>query len=103
MHYFVLLRGKGLRAFVFLRILACMTETRTDDGSLALTVMRRREELGLTQAELAVKAAIAHRTVQNIEYGKKPIAAVVAAIARALDLDGAELQRIADATAQAAS
>jgi len=70
----------------------------TDTSSLAVVIVRRRDELGMTQAELAEKAGVAHRTVQNVEYGKKPIAAVVAALARALEMDEDALRLLAEAS-----
>ena len=72
------------------RIVTCMT-----NPTLAATVVARRADLGLTQAELALKAGIAHRTVQNVEAGRVPMPVKLAAIARALELDAADLWRIA--------
>lgn len=72
------------------RMVSCMT-----NPTLAATVAARRAELGLTQAELAKHADVAHRTVQNVEYGRVPSPLVLAAIAGALDLDVAKLWRIA--------
>jgi len=63
--------------------------------TLAATITARRAELGLTQAALAVAAGIAERTVQNVEAGRVPSPISLAAIARALELDAAELWRIA--------
>lgn len=71
-------------------MLACMT-----NPTLAATVTARRAELGLTQAALAEAAGIAERTVQNVEAGRVPSPIILAAIARALELDAAKLWRIA--------
>jgi transcriptional regulator with XRE-family HTH domain len=79
-----------------MRIVAHMTENGHGARTLAAVVVDRRSDLGLTQAELALKANIDRRTVQNIEAGKRPIPLTLAAIARALGMETAELRRIAD-------
>lgn len=71
-------------------MLTCMT-----NPTLAATVTARRAELGLTQAALAEAAGIAERTVQNVEAGRVPSALILAALARALEIDAAKLWRIA--------
>lgn len=77
-----------------------------EDGrrAVARVVLARRGELGLTQAELAGRAGVAGRTVQYLEAGKTwPQARILAAIARALDLDADELRSIAFESVAAAS
>lgn len=69
--------------------------TRMSNPTLAATVAVRRAELGMTQAALAEAGGIAERTVQNIEAGKVPSPLILAAIARALELDVTKLWRIA--------
>lgn len=76
-----------------------MTEPRREAETLASTVRQRRIALGMTQIELAEKARVAHRTVQNIEAGKGPLPAIVAAIAGALEVDTGKLQQLADKAA----
>lgn len=73
--------------------------------TLAATIVAARAQLGLTQAALAEAAGIGERTVQNVEAGRAPSPLVLAAIARALELDTAVLWRIAGlgAPAKAAS
>lgn len=69
-------------------------------------VAARRGERGWTQAQVAVYAGVGVRTVGDLEVGHKwPWAKNLAAIARVLDLDAAELERIADGeqSAKAAS
>ena len=76
-----------------------MTEPLTDDPRRAAgrVVLARRGELGLTQQEAATRAGVNIDTLSDMERGKSwPWAKNVAAIARALDLDAVELQRIAD-------
>jgi transcriptional regulator with XRE-family HTH domain len=72
-------------------MVACMTERSPQ--TLAEAVLTRRCDLGLTQTELAKKAGIALRTVQNIEAGKRPQPIIFAAVARALDMSSAELRQ----------
>ena len=73
-----------------------MTYDSHEPPTLARRVVYLRCELGLTQAALAVKAGVAGRTVQNIEAGRRPTPLILAAVARALEVDAAELQHIAD-------
>jgi len=80
-----------------------MTETGHEVRTLATVVVDRRSDLGLTQAELAIKAGVVERTVQNIEAGKRPQPLTLAAIARALGMETAELRRIADSETARAS
>jgi transcriptional regulator with XRE-family HTH domain len=62
-------------------------------------VAAKRGELGLTQAQVAVYAGVAVRTVGDLEAGRKwPWAKNLASIVRVLGLDAAELERIADGT-----
>ena len=84
-------------------MVACMEEHRHEAETLARVVLDRRCELGMTQAQLAEKASVAHRTVQNIEAGRRPMPLILAAVARALEMDAAELQRIADSQPQQAA
>lgn len=61
-----------------------------------LMVLTRRGELGLTQQQLADRAGVNIDTVSDLERGRlQSRTATVAAIARALGLDAAELQRVA--------
>jgi transcriptional regulator with XRE-family HTH domain len=80
-----------------------MTETGHEVRTLATVVVDRRSDLGLTQAELALKANVGERTVQNIEAGRRPQPLTLAAIARALGMETAELRRIADSETARAS
>jgi transcriptional regulator with XRE-family HTH domain len=80
-----------------------MTETGHEVRTLATVVVDRRSDLGLTQAELALRAGVVERTVQNIEAGKRPQPLTLAAIARALGMETAELRRIADGETARAS
>lgn len=50
----------------------------------------------MTQADLAEKARVAERTIQYIEYGRRPRPIVLASVARALGMDTGELRAIAD-------
>ena len=55
-------------------------------------VARFRGRLGLTQEELAVRAGVNTRTIQNLEAGRTvPTVAVVGKVARALGMDFDEL------------
>lgn len=77
-----------------------MTEANPEDGRKAAgrAVRARRGELGLTLAQTAEQAGVNIDTVCDMENGKTwPWPRNVAAIAGALGLDAAELQRIADA------
>jgi transcriptional regulator with XRE-family HTH domain len=58
----------------------------------------RRSELGLTQKELAVKAGVAERTVQNLEAGKRPQPLIRGKIERALGWPSGEMERVAAGT-----
>lgn len=83
-----------------------MTDANPDDGRRAAgrAVRVQRGELGLTQAEVASRAGVDVDTLSDMENGKRwPWPKNVAAIARVLGLDAAELQRIADEPVQAAS
>ena len=76
-----------------------MTDSPTEEALRAAgrKVRTRRGELGLTQEEAAARAGVDADTLGFLENGKRwPWPKNVAAIARALDLDAAELQRIAD-------
>lgn len=44
--------------------------TYLNPSEIAFTFRRRREELGLTQAELAIRSGVHLRSVNNIEGGK---------------------------------
>lgn len=75
-----------------------MTDSPTEEALRAAgsMVLARRGELGLTQEEAAGRAGVDADTLSGMENGKRwPWPRNVAAIARALDLDAAELQRIA--------
>lgn len=94
------LRGDApypLRAHVFVRMVAFMTEHRYEAGALAAVVVALRCDAGMTQAGLAEKAGIGHRTVQNIEAGKRPQSLILARLARALGMTSAELRQAAAA------
>ena len=77
-----------------------MTDSPTEEEGIRAAgrvVLTRRGELGLTQQEVAARAGIDADTLGALENGKRwPWPRNVAAIARALDLDAAELQRVAD-------
>lgn len=60
-------------------------------------VIVKRSELGLTQRELAVKAGVAERTIQNLEAGKRPQPLIRGKIERALGWPSGEMDRIASA------
>lgn len=60
-------------------------------------VVARRAELELTQRELALKAGVAERTVQNLEAGKRPQPLIRGKIERALGWPTGEMGRIASA------
>lgn len=81
-------------------MVACMTEHGHEGRALADFVVSRRCDLGMTQAEFAVKAGLGERTVQNIEYGKRPASLTLAAVARALGMTSAELRRAAASAAE---
>ena len=74
-----------------------MTEHRYEARALAAVVVTLRCDAGMTQAKLAEKAGVAERTVQNIEYGKRPQPLILAAVARALGMTSAELRQAAEA------
>lgn len=69
--------------------------TERSPQTLAEAVLARRCDLGFTQAQLAKQAGIAHRTVQNIEAGKRPQPIILAAVARALGMETGELRQFA--------
>jgi transcriptional regulator with XRE-family HTH domain len=73
-----------------------MTQHGHEVPTLADVVVSRRCDLGMTQAELAEKAGVAERTVQNIEAGKRPLPLTLAAVARALGMETGELRQAAD-------
>jgi transcriptional regulator with XRE-family HTH domain len=58
-------------------------------------VIARRSELGLTQKELALRAGVAERTVQNLEGGKRPQPLIRGKIEKALGWPPGEMERIA--------
>lgn len=65
--------------------------------ALARLVVARRGELGMTQEEVAAKAGISGRSLQNLEAARTwPQAAKLAAIARALGVDADYLRYLAD-------
>lgn len=64
---------------------------------VAAAVVDRRSELGLTQKDLASKAAVAERTIQNLESGRRLQALVRARVERALGWEQGEFRRIAEA------
>lgn len=64
-------------------------------------VVIRRSELGLTQRELAAKAGVAERTVQNLEAGTRPQPLIRGKIERALGWPTGEMGRIASMAAPA--
>lgn len=66
-----------------------------DWGRAIAAVIARRSELGLTQRDLAAKAAVAERTVQNLEAGKRPQPLIRAKIEKALGWESGEMERIA--------
>lgn len=58
-------------------------------------VVIRRSELGLTQKELAARAGVAERTVQNLEAGTRPQPLIRGKIEQALGWPVGEMDRIA--------
>lgn len=83
-----------------------MTEANSEGvrGPLGLRILLRRTALGLTQAKAAELAGVNVDTFSDLENGRcQPRALTLAAIARALDLDAGELQRLADAEPAKAS
>lgn len=81
-------------------MVAGMTQHGHAERALADFVVSRRCDLGMTQAEFAVKAGVGERTVQNIEYGKRPLPLTFAAVARAFGMTSAELRQAAEAAAE---
>ena len=63
-------------------------------------VVARRSELGLTQKELALKAEVAERTIQNLEAGKRPQPLIRGKIEKALGWPAGEMLRIAGGAAR---
>ena len=95
----------GLRAFRFLRMVACMTTPTPITGApgsegrkaVARAVISRRGELGLTQEALALKAGVSHRALQYMEAAETwPQAKTLAAIAAALGVSADDLRALAD-------
>lgn len=82
---------------MILRIVAFTIGGVNDWGRVIAAVIARRSELGLTQRELAAKAAVAERTVQNLEAGKRPQPLIRGKIERALGWQAGEMARIAAA------
>lgn len=81
-----------------------MTEHGHPAPTLAETVAARRRGLKMTQVELAARAGVSHRTIQHIEAGTtRPVPAVLAMVARALELDEGELRAVAGSETAKAS
>jgi transcriptional regulator with XRE-family HTH domain len=83
-----------------------MTTANREGGrrEAARMILVRRGELGLTQQQAADLAGIHVDTLSDVETGKTWFRSRnLAAVARALGLDAAELQRLADEPARAAS
>ena len=80
-------------------MLPCMSEANPADARQAACRLVRvqRGELGLTQQEVADRAGVNIDTVSDVERGVvRPRTGTLAAIARALQLDAAELQPLAE-------
>src|SRR5690242_20182231 len=60
--------------------------------SLGETLRRRREQLGLTQRQLAQRSGVSVRSIRNLEHGQatRPRPALLGRIAGALGLSGIE-------------
>ena len=80
---------------MILRKVAFTIRGVNDWGRVISAVIARRSELGLTQRELAAKANVAERTIQNLEAGKRPQPLIRGKIERALDWRSGEMARIA--------
>lgn len=61
---------------------------------VSAAVVIRRSELGLTQKQLAAKAGVAERTVQNLEAGTHPQPLIRGKIEKALGWPPGEMERI---------
>lgn len=57
-------------------------------------VIDRRAELGLTQKQLAARAGVSERTVQNLEAGTRPQTLIRGKIEKALGWESGEFRRI---------
>lgn len=64
-------------------------------GRVSGAVIARRAQLGLTQKELAAKAGVAERTVQNLEGGTQPQPLIRGKIEKALGWPAGEMMRMA--------
>jgi len=73
-----------------------MPPTPTPQRALGLAVATRRNQLGLTQEQLSLRAALHQRWISNVETGKRnPSYASVRRLAAGLELTASQL--IADA------
>ena len=60
--------------------------------ALGVAVKRRREELGFSQEQLALRSGLHQRWISNVETGKRnPSYSSIRRLAAALDLSSAEL------------
>jgi transcriptional regulator with XRE-family HTH domain len=69
----------------------------TFKAALGLAVKRRREELGLTQEQIANDTELHQRWISNVETGKRnPSYASLRRLAAGLDLKASELLALAE-------
>lgn len=69
-----------------------MAATTSPQRALGLAVKARREELGVTQEQLANDSGLHQRWISNVETGKRnPSYASLRRLAHALDLTASEL------------
>lgn len=71
-----------------------MSEAVRSRRSAAAAFIARRGELGMTQEDVAGKAGVAVRTVQNFEYGVWPSPRTRARIERAVGWPAGEIHRL---------
>jgi len=74
-----------------------MPATPTFKRALGLAVAARRQELGLTQEQLSLRAELHQRWISNIENGKRnPSYASLRRLAAGLELSASELLQRAE-------
>lgn len=64
----------------------------TEAEQIAGAIRRRRDQLGITQEQLAVQAEVSGATVRNVEAGKTVRPGTIRKLARALRVTMAELE-----------
>jgi XRE family transcriptional regulator, regulator of sulfur utilization len=69
-----------------------MPATATPQRALGIAVAARRNELGLTQEQLSLRAELHQRWISNVETGKRnPSYASIRRLAAGLDITASEL------------